>query len=129
MTLSNLFSKATLAVASALFATTAAFAHPALLSSSPADKSQGPAPAKIELKFSETLTTLFSGANLIMTGMPGMPNHGAMKINASVAGASDGKTMIITPASPLVAGDYRVEWRAVSSDTHPVKGSFTFQVK
>ena len=64
-----------------------------------------------------------------MTGMPGMPNHGAMKINASVAGASDGKTMIITPASPLVAGDYRVEWRAVSSDTHPVKGSFTFQVK
>ena len=89
MTLSNLFSKATLAVASALFATTAAFAHPALLSSSPADKSQGPAPAKIELKFSETLTTQFSGANLIMTGMPGMPNHGAMKINASVAGASD----------------------------------------
>lgn len=124
MTLSNLFSKATLAVASALFATTAAFAHPALLSSSPADKSQGPAPAKIELKFSETLTTQFSGANLIMTGMPGMPNHGAMKINAS-----DGKTMVITPASPLAAGDYRVEWRAVSSDTHPVKGSFTFQVK
>lgn len=128
MSLSSLYSKATLAVASVLF-TTATFAHPALLSSSPADKSQGPAPAKIELIFSETLTTQFSGASLIMTGMPGMPNHGAMKIKASVSGTSDGKTMIITPASPLTIGDYRVDWRAVSSDTHPVKGSLTFQVK
>ncbi|HEP9100189.1 TPA: copper homeostasis periplasmic binding protein CopC [Pseudomonas aeruginosa] len=128
MTFSRITSKVTLSIAAALFAT-AAFAHPELLSSSPADKSQGPAPAKIELKFSETLTPQFSAASLVMTGMPGMPNHGTMKINASVAGAGDGKTMVITPASPLAAGDYRVEWRAVSSDTHPVKGSFTFQVK
>lgn len=128
MTFSRITSKVTLSIAAALFAT-AAFAHPELLSSSPADKSQGPAPAKIELKFSETLTPQFSAASLVMTGMPGMPNHGTMKINASVAGAGDGKTMVITPASPLAAGDYRVEWRAVSADTHPVKGSFTFQVK
>ncbi|MFZ7338302.1 copper resistance protein CopC, partial [Comamonas jiangduensis] len=71
----------------------------------------------------------FSAANLIMTGMPGMPNHGAMKVSASVSGASDGKTMVITPAQTLQPGAYRVDWRAVSSDTHPINGNVTFQVK
>ncbi|GAB3090849.1 copper resistance system chaperone CopC [Bordetella muralis] len=108
---------------------TAAFAHPSLLSSAPTDKSQITAPKTIELKFSETLVTQFSGANLIMTGMPGMPGHGEMKINANVSGAGDGKTMTITPNSPLAAGNYRVDWRAVSSDTHPVTGQITFEVK
>ena len=100
-----------------------------LVSSSPADKSQVAAPATIELKFSETLVPQFSAANLIMTGMPGMPNHGAMKVSASVSGASDGKTMVITPAQALQPGAYRVDWRAVSSDTHPINGNVTFQVK
>lgn len=128
MTISKLTSKLLMASMTALFATSV-FAHPDLLSSSPADKSQGPAPATIELKFSETLNTQFSGANLVMTEMPNMPNHGAMKIAAKISGGSDGKTMVITPANPLVEGSYRVDWRAVSSDTHPIKGNITFQVK
>lgn len=115
-------------IAAGLF-TTAAFAHPSLVSSTPADKSQVSAPASIELKFSETLVPQFSAANLVMTSMPGMPNHGVMKINASVTGASDGKTMVITPTQALQSGDYRVDWRAVSSDTHPITGNVTFKVK
>ncbi len=71
----------------------------------------------------------FSAASLVMTGMPGMASHGPMKINASVAAAGDGKTMVITPAQALQPGDYRVEWRAVSSDTHPITGNVTFKVK
>ncbi|EAM7373108.1 copper resistance protein CopC, partial [Klebsiella pneumoniae] len=26
-------------------------------------------------------------------------------------------------------GTYRVDWRAVSSDTHPITGNYTFTVK
>lgn len=128
MTRSALIAKLITPIAAGLFAT-AAFAHPALVSSTPADKSEVDAPATIELKFTETLVPQFSAANLVMTGMPGMPNHGNMKINASVAAAGDGKTMVITPAQPLRAGDYRVEWRAVSSDTHPITGNVSFKVK
>ncbi|MEG0053971.1 MAG: copper homeostasis periplasmic binding protein CopC [Comamonas sp.] len=128
MTHSHIFAKFLAPIAAGLFAS-AALAHPSLVSSSPADKSQVAAPASIELKFSETLVPQFSAANLVMAGMPGMPDHGAMKINASVSGASDGKTMVISPAQALQPGSYRVDWRAVSADTHAINGNITFQVK
>ena len=127
MKISHLAATSAIAAASTLFAA-AAMAQPNLLSSTPKDKSAGPAPATIELKFSETLATQSSAASLTMTSMPGMPNHGEMKMKISVTGASDGKTMIVTPATKLSAGTYRVDWRAVSSDTHPTVGRLTFQV-
>ena len=105
-----------------------ASAHPKLLSSTPDSGAQGAAPAVIELRFSENLLTQFSGAKLIMTDMPGMPNS-PMGVKAAVAGGGDPKTMVITPASPLTTGTYKVEWRAVSSDTHPITGNFSFKVK
>lgn len=108
---------------------TAALAHPKLVSSTPTDKAEVAAPAKVELHFSESLMPQFSGANLVMTGMPGMADHAPMKVAAKVSGGEDGKTMTITPTQPLPAGSYRVDWRAVSSDTHNVNGTVTFQVK
>jgi hypothetical protein len=128
MQASRFLFKATMAVAAAL-ASSMAFAHPALVSSMPADKAEISAPQKIELKFSENLMTRFSGANLVMTGMPGMADHAPMKVAAKIAGSEDPKTMVITPAQPLVPGTYRVDWRAVSSDTHPVNGNIAFTVK
>ena len=115
--------------ASAILASTAAFAHPKLLSSTPADKAEVAAPAKIELKVSESLSTQFSGANLVMTEMPGMSGQDAMKVAANVSAGDDPKTMVITPAKPLMTGTYKVEWRAVSSDTHPMTGNISFKVK
>ncbi|GAA0794709.1 MULTISPECIES: copper homeostasis periplasmic binding protein CopC [Cupriavidus] len=120
--------RATLAAA-AVLASSAAFAHPKLVSSTPADKAEVSAPQKIELKFSENLATQFSGANLVMPGMPGMANHAPMKVAAKVSGSDDPKTMVITPAQSLAPGSYRVEWRAVSSDTHPITGNIAFTVK
>jgi methionine-rich copper-binding protein CopC len=116
------------ALSSSLLLSAVAQAHPKLVSSTPAEGANGPAPAKIELHFSENLVTQFSGAKLIMTDMPGMPNS-PMGVKASVAGSGDPKTMVVTPASPLTTGTYKVEWRAVSSDTHPITGSVTFKVK
>lgn len=116
------------ALSSTLLLSAVAQAHPKLLSSTPAEGETGQAPAKIELHFSENLVTQFSGAKLIMTDMPGMPNS-PMGVKASVAGGGDPKTMVVTPASPLTTGTYKVEWRAVSSDTHPITGAVTFKVK
>jgi methionine-rich copper-binding protein CopC len=72
--------------------------------------------------------TQFSGAKLVMTEMPGMA-HSPMPMKAKVSGGSDPKAMLITPLSPLPAGTYKVDWRAVSSDTHPITGNVTFKVK
>lgn len=119
----------TLLLGAALLSGQSAFAHPKLLSSTPADNAEVSAPERIELRFSESLVKQFSGANLLMTGMPGMADHGPMKIAAAVSPGEDGKTMVVTPAKPLVPGSYRLEWRAVASDTHPVSGKISFQVK
>jgi methionine-rich copper-binding protein CopC len=121
--------------ARSLFAVTAllaggqAFAHPQLLASTPADKAEVAAPARIELQFSESLVARVSGARLVMTGMPGMADHAPMNVATRVSPGNDPKTMVITPASPLVPGTYRVDWRAVSADTHPVTGKLSFTVK
>lgn len=120
--------KITLVLASGLLLSSLAQAHPKLLSSSPAEGADGAAPGKIELHFSENLLTQFSGAKLVMTEMPGMA-HSPMPMKAKVSAGSDPKSMLIIPLSPLPAGTYQVEWRAVSSDTHPITGNVTFKVK
>jgi methionine-rich copper-binding protein CopC len=116
------------AVAIAMLMSALAQAHPKLLASTPAEGATGAPPEKIELHFSENLVTQFSGAKLLMTEMSGMA-HDPMPIKAKVSASSDPKTMLITPTAPLTAGTYKVEWRAVSSDTHPITGNVTFKVK
>ena len=118
----------TLVLASGLLLSSLAQAHPKLLSSTPAEGADGAAPDKIELHFSENLLTRFSGAKLVMTEMPGMA-HSPMPMKAKVSAGSDPKSMLVTPLTPLPAGTYKVEWRAVSSDTHPITGNVTFKVK
>jgi methionine-rich copper-binding protein CopC len=118
----------TTAVAIGLLMSALAQAHPKLLSSTPAEGADGATPGNIELHFSENLMTQLSGAKLVMTEMPGMA-HSPMPMKAKVSGGTDPKTMVITPLSPLPAGTYKVEWRAVSSDTHPITGNVTFKVK
>ncbi|MBF6036366.1 copper homeostasis periplasmic binding protein CopC [Pseudomonas sp. P155] len=120
--------KITLVLASGLLLSSLAQAHPKLLSSTPAEGADGAAPGKIELHFSENLLTQFSGAKLVMTEMPGMA-HSPMPMKAKVSAGSDPKSMQITPLAPLPAGTYQVQWRAVSSDTHPITGNVTFKVK
>jgi len=117
------------ALSTGLLVSGLAQAHPKLLSSTPVEGAEGTAPPKIELHFSENLMTKFSGAKLMMTEMPGMSAHSPMPMPAKVSGSDDPKTMIIVPNAPLSAGTYQVQWRAVSSDTHPITGNVTFKVK
>jgi len=40
----------------------------------------------------------------------------------------DKKTLIVTPEAPLTTGQYKVEWHAVSVDTHKSEGAYQFKV-
>lgn len=117
-----------LVAAAAFLASGAVFAHPKVVATTPADHAEVSAPATIQVTFSETLMTQLSGADLTMTDMPGM-TMGPMKIEVKTAASADAKSLVITPAKPLAPGTYRVDWHVVSSDTHAVKGSFSFRVK
>lgn len=107
-----------------------AFAHPKLVSSTPVAAATVSAPRQVSLTFSETLLPALSGAEVVMTGMPGMKDHPPMKINgARTSVGADGKTLQITFGRPLGVGSYAVNWHAVSGDTHRVTGSVTFTVR
>ena len=108
----------------------AAQAHPKLLASTPSANASVVKPGKIELKFSEALIGPMTGAELVMTGMPGMANHAPMKITGFTAAiGQDRKTLTLMLRRALTAGTYRVIWHAVAADTHRVQGTFTFTVK
>lgn len=103
-----------------------AYAHPKLLSASPAENAVVAKPARLQLQFSEQLVPAFSTADLTMDAMPGMA---AMKMASTAKVAPDGRTLVITPKSALPRGRYTVAWRVVSSDTHRVNGTYSFSVK
>jgi methionine-rich copper-binding protein CopC len=120
----------TIALSAALLVAGVAQAHPKLLSASPAANATVARTAKIELHFSEKLIPKFSGADLTMTGMPGMASHGPMKMKGlATAIGEDGKTLVLTTKTPLPAGDYKLDWHAVAGDSHRINGSYTFKVK
>ncbi|MBB6505685.1 hypothetical protein F4693_002680 [Sphingomonas endophytica] len=106
----------------------AAQAHPKLVSASPAPNATVAKPARIAMQFSEKLMPKFSGADLVMTGHGGA-SHPPMKVAATAEVASDGRTMVVMPKSPLGPGRYSVAWHVVSVDTHRVAGNFAFAVK
>ena len=117
-----------LAVA-ALVAPLPALAHPKLLSATPAPDAATAPTARLQLVFSERLVPQFSGADVVMTEMPGMKMHGPMKMPVKASVAEDGKTLALTLAKPLPRGSYRVDWHVVSADTHRVQGNYSFKVQ
>lgn len=115
--------------AAGLLGATAAYAHPELVKTTPAQNAAGAAPAKIELRFSEKLVDKFSGGDVLMTDMPGMKMDKPSKEEATSSVSADGMTLMLTPTKPLPAGTYRVEYHVTAEDTHRVTGNFTFTVK
>lgn len=116
------------AAAALLVVAGAANAHPKLVSATPAPNATVAKPARLELRFSEKLMPKFSGADLMMTGMNGM-KHAPMKVASAATVAADGRTLVISPKSPLGAGTYSVAWHVVSADTHRITGNYAFAVK
>ncbi len=106
----------------ALLAAGVANAHAHLVTAAPAANSTGASPSQIRLTFSETLESKFSGFEVDMAD--------GMKINVAVsADPADAKTLVGILKTSLPSGAYRVQWHAVSSDTHRMTGSFSFTVR
>jgi methionine-rich copper-binding protein CopC len=100
---------------------TAAPAHPHLVAATPAPDAIVARPARLELHFSERLVPRFCHVEVLPAG------GGALPMASSVAG--DGMALILTPRAPLAPGLYRVNWHAVSVDTHHLDGSYAFRVR
>ncbi len=99
-----------------------AIAHPKVVGSTPAAGASVAAPRVISLTFSEKLFEKMSGATLTKA-------DGASPLAAATAVSADGKTMTVTPASPLGAGAYKVDWFGVGADTHRVTGTVSFTAR
>lgn len=107
-----------------------AFAHPKLVSATPAAGSTVSGPTQITLAFSEALMSQMSGLDLVMTGMPGMASHAPMKVAGFKTSVSqDGKSLVAALPRALPAGSYDAHWHVVSTDTHRVEGHLTFTVR
>jgi copper transport protein len=97
------------------------FAHATLLRAEPVAGSHlAASPSLVRLVFSEAMEP--SLAQLSLVGADGQ----AIKLASS--GDPHDVNAIIAPVSDLAAGAYRVRWRVVSADGHPVEGSYTFTV-
>ncbi|SDU90598.1 copper homeostasis periplasmic binding protein CopC [Pseudomonas mucidolens] len=104
-----------------LMGASAAFAHAHLESSMPAADSTVSAPSDLRLTFSEGVEATFTKVSLSKDGTE-------LAVKGLETPDTDKKTLVVTPAAPLAAGTYKVEWHAVSVDTHKSAGSYSFKV-
>lgn len=112
-----------LTVALCLAAGGEARAHAVLKGSSPASGGSATASlSEIRLEFSEPIVTQFSGVSV--TSAEGAP----VSTGAPARDAADKKLLVVPLAQRLAPGSYKVDWHAVSVDTHRSKGSFSFTV-
>ena len=104
-------------------------AHVKLDASSPVAGTAATAPKAITLTFSQPVDKGTAAANIVMTAMPGMKDHGEMAIRNFTPGwSADGKTLTLSLKKPLSAGSYEVRWQAAAADGHAMEGTVAFDV-
>lgn len=101
----------------------AAYAHPELQSAEPAAGAAiTTSPTQIRITFNENVIPKFSGVEV-------KDQTGKIIPTGKAAIDPANKKLLIVPVNEqLPPGDYKVEWHAVSDDTHRVKGSYSFSV-
>jgi len=111
----------TTALLGSLLTASSVWAHAHLKGQTPAADSTVSAPAQLRLEFSEGVEATFTKVTITKDGA-------AVPVKSLATEGSDKKTLIVTPAAPLTAGTYKVEWHAVSVDTHKSEGAYGFKV-
>jgi methionine-rich copper-binding protein CopC len=113
--------RAPISLAFALIAAQA-FAHAQLEKASPPVGGTVASASEIRLTFSEGVEPKFTKVSV--TG-PG----GAVSLGAAKTESANQSVLIVPISKPLSAGAYKVNWQAVSVDTHHTQGTFEFNVK
>lgn len=98
-----------------------AFAHAHLKSQTPAANSSVSGLNDLRLNFSEGVEAKLTHVTVTDDGKP-------VAIKTIETDPNDKKLLIVTPQQPLKPGSYRVEWHAVSVDTHKSEGTYEFKV-
>jgi methionine-rich copper-binding protein CopC len=100
-----------------------AYAHPQLQSAQPAAGAAiTTSPKQITITFNENVIPQMSGVEVVDQAGKIMPTGKAATDPAN-------KKLLVVPVNEqLPPGDYKVEWHAVSDDTHRVKGNYSFSV-
>jgi methionine-rich copper-binding protein CopC len=111
-----------IALISVILSGGAVFAHPQLETSEPAAGGTTLSPKQVRITFNEVVIPKFSGIEIkdkagrtIATGKPSVD-------------PADKKRLVVPVKEELSPGEYKVDWHAVSDDTHRVKGSYSFNV-
>jgi methionine-rich copper-binding protein CopC len=118
-----MISLAAVAVIAASLFGGAAYAHPQLQSADPAPgAATTTAPKQIRITFDENVIPKMSGVEV-------KDQSGKIIPTGKAATDPANKKLLVVPVNEqLLPGDYKVEWHAVSDDTHRVKGNYSFSV-
>ncbi len=121
MNLKNLL--ATVTVFLGLITSASALAHAHLTTLVPAADSSVAPTNELRMSFTEAVEASVSQVQLVRL-------DGAA-VGPVVLGVAEGdsKTLLVKTAQPLTAGEYEVQWRVVSKDTHTVKGTYRFSIR
>ncbi len=109
-------------IAASLFGS-AAYAHPELQSAVPAaGAAMTTSPKQIRIIFNESVIPQFCGVEVKdQTGK-------VISTGKAATDPANKKLLVVPLKEQLPPGAYKVEWHAVSDDTHRVKGNYTFSV-
>ncbi|MDD1964533.1 copper homeostasis periplasmic binding protein CopC [Pseudomonas sp. NPDC090203] len=110
----------------ACLTTSSAFAHAHLESQLPAADSEVTSPKELRLNFSEGVEEKFTKVAISLDG-PGESTE-IIQTQSVATDPANKKVLIVVPAVPLAPGKYKVEWHAVSVDTHKSEGTYRFKV-
>jgi len=110
------------AAAAALAVPAAAWAHAALLRTSPvASRTVNKPPSEVRLTYSEPIEPRFAIVSVTNA-------QGRQVTSGAPRGAPGQPQTLVTPLQRVPEGWYLVFWRVISADGHPVRGAFTFAV-
>lgn len=111
-----------LALTIAIFSGGAALAHPQIQASEPAAGAVTTSPKQIRITFNEVIIPKFSGIEI--KDKAGR----AVTTGKSMVDPVDKKRLVVPVMEDMAPGEYKVDWHAVSNDTHRVKGTYSFKV-
>jgi len=120
---SKMISFAAVAVIAASLFVDAAYAHPQFQSAEPAPgAATATSPKQIRITFNENVIPKISGVEV-------KDQTGKIIVTGKATTDPANKKLLVVPVNEqLPSGDYKVEWHAISDDTHRVNGSFSFSV-